>query len=219
MHITRGRSRAQTCHQPISGVTHTGRQTHSHLQAICVSPFHLTCMSLECGRKPTQTEGEHETRWLQGDKANRCATPPWWHLTWAAAVKSKCISQAGPCISTHPLSTAPFWCQTAVWPYLSPACNPFFVVKEHIALSSFLTQGAGYLHFKASVPFHKISCNPVEGSTKIKRTMQAAVYHFFSIQNKCLTHLNFLFICAKIQKFMDFHQVMNTTSVSSWGLA
>lgn len=109
------------CHQSVTEVTNTDTQTHSHPQAICVSPFHLFCLSVVCGRKPTHTHREHETCRLRGDRTNHRAAAPCWHLTWASVVKSKCISPPALCTSTLPLSTAPFQCQTAAWSCLSPA--------------------------------------------------------------------------------------------------
>lgn len=112
---------ALRCHRSITEVTNTDTQTHSHPQAICVSPFHLFCLSVVCGRKPTHTHQEHETCRLWGDRTNHRAAAPCWHLTWASVVKSKCMSPPALWTSTLPLSTAPFPCQTAAWSYLSPA--------------------------------------------------------------------------------------------------
>lgn len=112
-----------TCHPSITGVTHTDRQTHSNPQAICVSQFHLPSVSLDCRRKPTQKHGEHETRWLRGDRTNHWeAAPHIWHLTCAAVVKSKCISLPALCTSTLPPFCVVFQCQATAWYYLSPAC-------------------------------------------------------------------------------------------------
>lgn len=112
-----------TCHPSITGITHTDRQIHSNPEAICVSQFHLPSVSLDCGRKPTQKHGEHETCWLRGDRTNHWeAAPHIWHLTCAAVVKSKCISVPALCNSTLPPFFVVFQCQATAWYYLSPAC-------------------------------------------------------------------------------------------------
>uniref|UniRef100_A0A8C4TKB1 Zinc finger protein 385C n=1 Tax=Erpetoichthys calabaricus TaxID=27687 RepID=A0A8C4TKB1_ERPCA len=55
--------------------THTNTPTHqAHTRANLESPIHLTCMSLDCGRKPTQTRGEHANS-TQGGPGMRTQVP------------------------------------------------------------------------------------------------------------------------------------------------
>lgn len=182
---------------------HTGKQTHPHLEAICVSPFHLSCMSLGRGRKPTH--GEHETCWH-------------WHLTWAAVVESKCISPPALCTFTLSLSTAPSHCHAAAWSCLSPV----HLWWKYIFLFCFFFPHKGiYLHFETRCSFRKISHNHDEIHKRELNLLQAVRHIFSCIWSKCLTHLNC--ICAAIQIFMDFRQVINSIFVlfvsSSWCLA
>lgn len=122
---------------PVYHLGDTPRQTNTFTPTgnLCVSiSLNLHVFGQEGRRKPTLTQGEHETVWLGGDNAYHWVTVPWWHLTWAAVVKSKRISPAVPWTSTLPLSTAPFRCQTSVWSYLSPARNPFCGGRTHFSL-------------------------------------------------------------------------------------
>lgn len=151
---------------------------HFNLQAICVSPFQITCMSQDCGKKPTQTHREHESIWCKGDRVIHQAPTLHPRLTSAAVVKSKCIFPPAPCSCTAPrFPSAPLQCQTAAETYLSPARNPF-VWWENTFLS-FFTQGI-YLHFKTSCSFHKISCIQAESISKNKAFMpQSSVKSIF----------------------------------------
>ncbi|KAG5849653.1 hypothetical protein ANANG_G00113200, partial [Anguilla anguilla] len=69
-----GRNTAWTSHQSITGRIHHSLTPQSNLD----SPNNLTCMSLDCGMKPTWTRGEHADSIQKGpcwDLNQQCYPP------------------------------------------------------------------------------------------------------------------------------------------------